>query len=90
MLSGDIRNHIEFIFSEVLRFYLSQLISAKGVSLYTSKEDEFNEVLKKSIEDIKRTMNIVMDDVLEQYEEQYLEKRKILKNFNFNDLNQNQ
>lgn len=83
MLSGDICNHTEFLFSEVLRFYLSQSMIAEGIDTYTLENDEFNEELKRIIEDIKKTMNIVMDDVLGQYVEYYLETRKLLKTQDF-------
>lgn len=90
MLSGEICNHIEYLFSEVLRFYMSQSMKTEDVSLYILEDDEFNNKLKSVIEQIKRIMNTIMDDVLEQYEDYYLESRKFLKVQGIVDSNQNQ
>lgn len=83
MISRDISNHTELLFSEVLRFYLSQSMIAKEIDPYITEDDEFDKKLNKVIEDVKKTMSIVMDDVLGKYEEYYLEARKLLKTQDF-------
>ena len=90
MLSGEICNHIEYLFSEVLRFYMSQSMKIGDVDLYVLEDNEFNNKLKSVVEQIKRIMNTIMDDVLEQYEDYYLESRKSLKLQEIVDSNQNQ
>lgn len=90
MLTGEMSNHIECLFSEVLRFYMSQSMNSGEVDLYVLGDDEFNDKLKNVVEQIKRIMNIIMDDVLQQYEDYYLESRKSLKLQGIIDSNQNQ
>ena len=90
MLTGEMSNHIECLFSEVLRFYMSQSMNSGEVDLYVLGDDEFNDKLKSVVEQIKRIMNIIMDDVLQQYEDYYLESRKSLKLQGIIDSNQNQ
>ena len=90
MLTGEMNNHIECLFSEVLRFYMSQSMNSGEVDLYVLGDDEFNDKLKSVVEQIKRIMNIIMDDVLQQYEDYYLESRKSLKLQCIIDSNQNQ
>lgn len=90
MLTGEMSNHMECLFSEVLRFYMNQSMNSGEVDLYVLGDDEFNDKLKSVVEQIKRIMNIIMDDVLQQYEDYYLESRKSLKLQGIIDSNQNQ
>lgn len=85
MLPGDICNHIDFVFSEILRFYLSQLLIADGIDHYDSNDKKYNEYLNTIIEKIKKTINSDMNDILELYKEQYLKKREFLKHIDIID-----
>ncbi len=73
MNQSRIDNHTQFLLAETIRFFLENKMHNMGFSPY--KTSNFQEELKQVTNEVKRLLNIIIDEELEKYEAQLTEVR---------------
>lgn len=76
-MSGRIANHIDYLFRGLIALYYDELMHS-GTEISTLDDDNFKSLLNDNKDRIKRVINCEMDDLLEEFEKQYLEVKEFI------------
>ena len=88
MNQSKIDKHTQFLLEETIRFFLENKMHDMGFNPY--KTSNFQEELKKVIDEVKRLFNIIIDEELEKYEAQFTEVRNFCETNGIVKLNHDQ
>ena len=73
MTQSRVDNHTQFTLAEIIRFFLENKMHDMGFSPYETCN--FKEELENITDEVKRLLNIIIDEELEKHKEQLIELR---------------
>ena len=81
MPTSQVDNEIEVLFANLIRFFIMNRMVDMNVNVYKENKD-FGGDIKKVMKEVKRLLNIIIDDQLEDCSAYYLDARKFLESNN--------